>query len=99
LVDKALGRAAFVVELAMGPAEAFGSLKAVLESISNVYDQYKVCFQADAPFKALLDNHIRRTLLPLRARSKHFACASPSWKSFLGSLQVMRTKQIAVKNY
>ena len=42
-MDRALGRAAFVVELAKGAAEAFGPLKAVLESISVVYDQYRVC--------------------------------------------------------
>ena len=41
-VDRALGRAAFVVDLAKGPAEAFGPLKAVLESVSGVYAQYQV---------------------------------------------------------
>ena len=45
-VDRALGRAAFVVELAKGPAEAFTPLKAVLESISGVYAQYQVRFNA-----------------------------------------------------
>ena len=43
-VDRNLGRAAFVVDLAKGPAEAFGPLKAVLESISGVYAQYQVEF-------------------------------------------------------
>ena len=48
-VDRAIGRAAFAVELAKGPAEAFTPLKAVLASISSVYAQYQVCFYA--PFK------------------------------------------------
>ena len=43
-VDRNLGRAAFFVDLAKGPAEAFGPLKAVLESISGVYAQYQVKF-------------------------------------------------------
>ena len=43
-VDRNLGRAAFLVDLAKGPAEAFGPLKAVLESISGVYAQYQVEF-------------------------------------------------------
>ena len=43
-VDRALGRAGFVIDLAKGPAEAFGPLKAVLESISGVYAQYQVEF-------------------------------------------------------
>ena len=43
-IDRNLGRAAFAVELAKGPAEAFGPLKAVLESISGVYAQYQVHF-------------------------------------------------------
>ena len=51
-VDRILGRAAFAVGLAMGPAEAFTPLKAVLASISGVYTQYQVHFHA--PFKALL---------------------------------------------
>ena len=33
-----------VVDLAKGPAEAFGPLKAVLESISVFYTEYQVCF-------------------------------------------------------
>ena len=45
-VDRALGRAAFAVELAKGPAEVFIPLKAVLESISSVYTQYQVHFSA-----------------------------------------------------
>ena len=47
-IDRALGRAAFVVELAKGPAEAFTPLKTILESISGVYAQYQVRF--DIPF-------------------------------------------------
>ena len=45
-VDRNLGRIAFAVELAKGPAEAFTPLKAVLESISGVYAQYQVHFDA-----------------------------------------------------
>ena len=45
-VDRNLGRVAFAVELAKGPAEAFTPLKAVLESISGVYAQYQVHFGA-----------------------------------------------------
>ena len=41
-MDQALGRAAFAVGVAKGPAEAFGPLKAVLESISVVYARYEV---------------------------------------------------------
>ena len=33
-----------VVDLAKGPAEAFGPLKAVLQSISVLYVQYQVYF-------------------------------------------------------
>ena len=50
-VDRTLGRAAFVVDLAKGPAEAFGPLKAILESVSVVYAQYKV--RPDVLFKVL----------------------------------------------
>ena len=35
-----------VIDLAKGPAEAFGPLKAVLASISVVYTKYKVGFFA-----------------------------------------------------
>ena len=41
-MDRALNRFAFMIDLAKGPAEAFGPLKAVLQSISVVYDQYQV---------------------------------------------------------
>ena len=51
-VDRALGRAAAVVELAKGPAEAFGPLKAVLASISGAHVQYRVC--SDALFETFL---------------------------------------------
>ena len=51
-IDRALGRAAFVIELAKGPAEAFTPLKAVLESISAVYSEHQVRF--GALFKAPL---------------------------------------------
>ena len=43
-VERALERAMLVVRIAKGPAEAFTPLKAVLESISGVYDEYQVCF-------------------------------------------------------
>ena len=43
-VDRNLGRAAFFVDLAKGPAEVLSPLKAVLESISGVYAQYQVKF-------------------------------------------------------
>ena len=45
-MDRNLGRIAFAVELAKGPAEAFTPLKAVLGSISGVYAQYQVHFDA-----------------------------------------------------
>ena len=51
-MDRALGHAAFAVGLAKGAAEAFGPLKAVLESISVVYAQYQVHF--DALFESFL---------------------------------------------
>ena len=51
-IDRNLGRAAFAVELAKGPAEVFIPLKAVLESISGAYAQYQVYF--GVPFKAPL---------------------------------------------
>ena len=41
-----------MVDIAKGPAEVFPPLKAVLESISIVYTEYQVCF--DAPFDVLL---------------------------------------------
>ena len=40
--DRAIGTAALVLDVAKGAAEAFGPLKAVLEAVSTVYDQYKV---------------------------------------------------------
>ena len=52
LVDRALGRAAFVPDLAKGPVEPFGTLKAVLASISGFYAQHQV--RVYALFKALL---------------------------------------------
>ena len=52
MVDRALGRAVFALDLAKGPAEAFGPLKAVLESVSGVYAQYQV--HVSALFKAFL---------------------------------------------
>lgn len=41
--DRAVGSAALVFDVARGAAEAFGPLKAVLETVSTVYNQYKVC--------------------------------------------------------
>lgn len=41
--DRAAGSAAIVLDVAKGAAEAFGPLKAVLEIVSAVYNQYKVC--------------------------------------------------------
>ena len=40
--DRALGGAVLVLDLAKGAAEAFGPLKAALETVSIAYDQYKV---------------------------------------------------------
>jgi len=51
-VERALERAALLVRVAKGPAEAFTPLKAVLESISIVYNEYQVCF--GAPYRVLL---------------------------------------------
>ena len=43
-VERGLGRAAFVVEIAKGPAEVFGPLKAALTSISAALTKYQVRF-------------------------------------------------------
>jgi hypothetical protein len=51
-VDRALGLGALAVDLAKGPAEAFGPLKAALESISVIYSKYQVC--SNALFKLFL---------------------------------------------
>ena len=40
--DRTIGSAALVLDVAKGAAEAFGPLKAVLETVSAVYNQYKV---------------------------------------------------------
>ena len=45
-IERGLGRAAFVVDIAKGPAEIFGPLKAVLASISGVYTMYQVDYNA-----------------------------------------------------
>ena len=61
-VDRAFGRAAFVVELAKGPAEAFSPLKAVLASISGLYAQHQVSFDAlfEAPLTITFPEHCFR---------------------------------------
>ena len=98
-VDRTLGRAAFAIDLVKGPAEVFGPLKAILESISVVYAQYQVRFGPPfAPFAPLTDNYVYRTLLPLRTRLKYFAHASPCWRNFLGSPRVTRRKENFVKD-
>lgn len=40
--DSTVGGAAIVLDIAKGGAEAFGPLKAVLEVLSTIYNQYKV---------------------------------------------------------
>ena len=40
-----------MVDIAKGPAEAFGPLKAVLESISILCEKYQV--RSDVPIKAI----------------------------------------------
>ena len=47
-VEQALDRAALVLRIAKGPAEAFTPLKAVVQSISVVYDEYRVRFGAES---------------------------------------------------
>jgi len=51
-IERGLGRAAFVVDIAKGPAEIFGPLKAALASISGIYTKYQVDY--NAPFVAYL---------------------------------------------
>jgi len=51
-IERGLGRAAFVVDIAKGPAEIFGPLKAALASISGIYTKYQVDY--NAPFVACL---------------------------------------------
>ena len=41
--DRAVGTAGIALDVAKGAAEAFGPLKAVLEAVSALYSQYKVC--------------------------------------------------------
>ena len=41
-VERGLGRVAFVVDIAKGPAELFSPLKAALASVSGVYAKYQV---------------------------------------------------------
>ena len=74
-IDRSLGRAMAVVELAKGPAEAFGPLKAVLQSISVFYTKYQVylfllCSRSSS------DSRTSRAPLTLGTRSKYFAHAS-----------------------
>ena len=96
-VDRNLGRVAFAIELAKGPAGAFSPLKAVLASISGVYAQYQVRF--GAPFNVPSDDHISRIPSPSRTRSKYFVRASRRWSSFSSNPQAMGRKQNVVKNY
>ena len=81
-----------MIDIAKGPAEAFGPLKAVLGSISTLLEKYQVCFCVLC-LRSLSDNPICRMLLMLRTRLKYFNHASMHWRSFLlSSLQVMRRK-------
>ena len=97
-VDRALGRAAFVVDLALkGPAEAFTPLKAVLGSISTLYTNFQVIFALFS--KPLSNGYVSRTLSPSRTRSRYFARASPCWRSFSSKPQAMRGRQSFAKLY
>ena len=54
-----------MVELAKGPAEAFGPLKAVLASISGAYAQYQVC--SDALVRgSFSDNHVSQKTVAVK---------------------------------
>jgi len=96
-IDRVLGRAAFAVGIAKGPAEAFGPLKAVLESISVVYAQYEVC-SCSSVRRFSLKTPISRKPQPLRKRLKFYASASVRWRSFSRGWRVMKRIQNAVKD-
>ena len=49
--------------------------------------------------RLLSDDYISRTPLPLGIRSKYFAYASPSWRSFSSNLRVMRKKNFVMDYY
>lgn len=96
--DRTVGGAELVLDVAKGVAEAFVPLKAVLQTVSVVYNQYKVCSLPSVENLFLKSPSPRK--LPLsKIRPRFFFHASPHWRRFSTRPLAMWTRKGVGKRY